>query len=169
MHDFKHCPLCASQLHEILVKTEGRERLVCTGCQFIFYVNPRVVCGTLPIQDGRVWLLRRGIEPRLGYWTYPAGYQEIDETTEEAATRETLEELGAIVQITALHGVYSRAHVPIVNIVYMAQLLPTSPHPAPTDEALEVALFSPVDIPWHALAFESTTRVLRDWVDGRET
>jgi ADP-ribose pyrophosphatase YjhB (NUDIX family) len=122
------------------------------------------VCGTLPVQEGKLWLLRRGIEPRLGFWTYPAGYQEIDETSEEAAIRETYEEIGAQVQLMGLHGVYSRAHAPVVNIVYRALLVPESAVPRTSEEALEVALFSRLDIPWSELAFESTTKVLSDWV-----
>src|SRR5688500_3357180 len=164
MQSFKHCPLCAGYLHQSIVPSEGRDRLVCEGCGYIFYLNPRVVCGSLPVQDGKLWLLRRGIEPRLGYWTYPAGYQELDETCEEAAIRETYEEIGVRIQLTALLGVYSRANAPVVNIVYLARLVPNGTLPAPTDEALEVALVSPKDIPWSALAFESTTRVLADWV-----
>ena len=163
MQSFKYCPLCAGNLHESNVAAEGRDRLVCEGCGFIFYLNPRVVCGTLPVEGDKVWLLRRGIEPRYGYWTYPAGYQEIDETSEEAAIRETREEIGVRVETTRLHGVYSRANAPVVNIVYIARILPGEPLPAPTDEAIEVALVSASAIPWSELAFESTTRVLADW------
>ena len=163
MQSFKHCPICAAHLRHIHVPLEGRDRLVCEGCGYIFYLNPRVVCGTLPLQDGKIWLLRRGIEPRYGYWTYPAGYQEIDETSEEAAIRETHEEIGVWVEVTGLHGVYSRANAPVVNIVYIARLLPNEPQPSPTSEAIEVALVAPDQIPWSDLAFESTARVLADW------
>lgn len=164
MHDFKHCPLCASGLQVTLLQTEGRDRLVCTGCGYVHYINPRIVCGTLPIQDGGVWLLRRGIEPRLGYWSYPAGFQELDETTEEAAIRETREEIGVEAEITALQGVYSRPHAPVVNIVYTARLVSTCETPTTTPEAVEVRLCRPEQIPWDDLAFESTYRVLKDWV-----
>src|SRR5918998_3342991 len=99
MSEFRFCPLCGSDLQEVLLETEHRPRLVCGDCGHILYINPKVVSGTLPVQDGKVWLLRRGIEPRAGYWTHPAGYQEWDETTEEAAIRETREEIGCDVSI----------------------------------------------------------------------
>ena len=162
----RYCLVCGSALIEGDIPTETRPRLYCASCGYIHYINPKVVCGTLPIEDGRVWLLRRGIEPRLGYWTYPAGFQEIDESSDEAAVRETLEELGCPVEITRLFGVYSRPHAP-VNIVYLARLPGNGPAPAPTDEALEVRAFARDEIPWDDLAFISTQAVLRDWVDSR--
>ena len=118
--DLNYCPRCGSPLAEIHLETEDRPRHVCINCGYIFYMNPKVVSGTLPILDGKVLrLLRRGIEPRLGFWSHPAGFQEWDESTEEAAIRETLEEIGCRVELTQLLGVYSHAGAP-VNVVYLA-------------------------------------------------
>jgi ADP-ribose pyrophosphatase YjhB (NUDIX family) len=137
---------------------------VCAGCGHIHYINPKIVSGTLPMDDGGVWLLRRGIEPRVGYWTHPAGYQEHDETTEQAAVRETLEEIGCEVVIDRLFGVYSRAGGPVVNIVYLAHFANARTVPCTSQEALEVRRFPPRDLPWSELAFPSTERILLDWV-----
>jgi 8-oxo-dGTP diphosphatase len=168
MLDFKHCPRCAAQLHNSFIEEEGRERLLCTNCGFIFYINPRIVCGTLPEENGKLWLLRRGIEPRYGFWTYPAGYQEIDESSEEAAARETLEEIGATVEVVSLFGVYSRPLAPVVNLVYLARFAGGSARPHETPESIEVKAFAPAELPWDELAFESTHAVLRDWVRLRK-
>lgn len=164
MLEYRYCPLCASALKELHLATEDRPRLVCSGCDHVFYVNPKVVSGTLPVQDGKVWLLKRGIEPRLGYWTHPAGYQEWDETTEEAAIRETREEIGCEVLLDRLLGVYSRAHAPVVNVIYVASFSDCDQLPRLTPEAVEVAAFTPDEIPWAELAFISTEHALRDWV-----
>jgi ADP-ribose pyrophosphatase YjhB (NUDIX family) len=164
MLEYRYCPVCATPLQQLKLPTEDRERLVCEGCGHIFYINPKVVSGTLPIEDGRVWLLRRGIEPRLGYWTHPAGYQEWDETTEEAAIRETREELGCEVRLDRLLGVYSRGGAPVVNVIYLATMAESEKRPQLTPEAIEVGLFAPGEIPWDDLAFISTDRALRDWV-----
>ncbi len=166
MLEYKYCPVCASALRELHLATEDRPRLVCAACGHIFYLNPRVVSGTLPIQDGKVWLLRRGIEPRAGYWTHPAGYQELDETTEEAAIRETREEIGCHVSLDGLLGVYSRAHAPVVNVVYLASFTDCDQQPQLTVEAVEVGAFGPDDIPWEELAFIGTEHALRDWVSS---
>jgi ADP-ribose pyrophosphatase YjhB (NUDIX family) len=160
----KYCENCGSALEEILLPTEDRSRLVCVECGHISYVNPRIVSGTLPVANGRVWLLRRGIEPRLGYWTYPAGYQEMDETTADAAVRETLEETGLRVAVSRLFGLYSRAGSHVVNVVYLARQVDESATPGLSREALEIASFGPEDMPWDELAFPSTELVLQDWV-----
>jgi ADP-ribose pyrophosphatase YjhB (NUDIX family) len=160
----KYCENCGSALTERLLPTEDRLRLVCDECGHIAYVNPRIVSGTLPVANGRVWLLRRGIEPRMGYWTYPAGYQEIDETTVDAAIRETLEETGLSVAVSQLFGIYSRAGSHVVNVVYLARQVDESATPSLSREALEILSFGPDDIPWDDLAFPSTEIVLQDWV-----
>ncbi len=161
-HNF--CTVCGAQLQVAQPATEDRPRLVCLQCGYIQYVNPKVVAGTLPIEDDRVWLLRRGIEPRLGYWTYPAGYQEADESTEGAAIRESQEEIGCSVAIDRLLGVYSRPTAQVVVIVYLAHFASTGSVPCLTTEALEVRSFGRNEIPWRDLAFPSTEQALRDWV-----
>jgi len=158
-----YCTRCGGKLSETWVADEGRTRLVCPQCGHIHYLNPKIVSGTLPVDDGGVWLLRRGIEPRLGYWTHPAGFQEYDETTEEAAVRETLEEIGCEVVLEGLFGVYSRAGGPVVNIVYLARFVLPDIAPCTSPEALEVRRFMPDEIPWSDLAFPSTARILADW------
>jgi ADP-ribose pyrophosphatase YjhB (NUDIX family) len=158
-----HCTRCGTPLVETWVAEEGRNRLVCPGCGHIHYINPKIVSGTLPLEHGGVWLLRRGIEPRLGFWSHPAGFQEHDESTEEAAVRETLEEIGCDVVIDRLFGVYSRPGGPVVNIVYLAHFATPHTVPCTSPEALEVRRFGPRDIPWDELAFPSTARILSDW------
>lgn len=168
---YNFCTVCGTHLQVAQPPTEDRPRLVCPQCGYIQYVNPKVVGGTLPIEDGRVWLLRRGIEPRLGYWTYPAGYQEVDEFTEDAAIRETQEEIGCSVEIDRLLGVYSRPASQVVVIVYLAHFASLGSVPCLTTEALEVGSFGRNEIPWRDLAFPSTEQALRDWaaLDGSES
>src|SRR5579872_1610300 len=114
------CPACGSALEERLVEAEGRNRLVCNSCGHIHYLNPTVVAGTIPVVGDGIWLLRRAIEPRYGAWTYPAGFVELGESVEDAAVRETREELNLPVQIRRLLGVYSRPVMTSVVVVYIA-------------------------------------------------
>ena len=67
---------------------------------------------------------------------------------------------------TRLVGVYSRADTAIVLIVYAAT---TTDDPRTTEEADEVALVDPADLPWGELAFWSTERALRDYLSARFT
>ena len=160
MHRF--CPQCGAGLQSRFIEEERQDRLVCSTCTFVFYQNPKIVVGVLPIHRGRIVLLRRGIEPRRGAWTFPAGYLELDETVEEGALRETWEECTLEVRLDALLNVYSRPQVGIVNIIYLATVLGGTPMPNP--EALEFGEFGPDEIPWEELAFPSTRQALQDWV-----
>ena len=167
----RFCHQCGGRLQERLVGGEDRPRLVCDRCGFIHYVNPKVVVGALPERAGRVLLMRRGIEPRYGAWTFPGGFIEVDETAEEAALRETEEEVGLSLKLGRLLGLYSRpapkGGAPgggpgVLLVVFRARAGRKAPKPG--DECLEVAWFRPEEIPWEELAFETTGWALRDWV-----
>ena len=159
--EMKFCPKCGQDLARRNLDGEERERLVCEACQFILYLNPKIVAGVLPIKSGNVFLLRRGIQPRLGAWTFPSGFMELNETAEEAAVRETKEETNLEVANLALLNVYSRAAAGIVVVVYTADVL--GGVPALGRETLEIAEFSPSQIPWAELAFDTTKWALEEW------
>lgn len=160
-----YCMQCGAALVEKVPPGDDRSRLVCTSCGHITYINPKVVAGSLPIVDGKVLLLRRGIEPRLGMWTYPGGFLEMGETLEECAVREAQEELGILVGELRLLGVFSRRQVGVVTIVYLSELLEGEPHA--TSEALEAAYFGSDEIPWADLAFPTTVSALKAWTESR--
>lgn len=156
------CPACGGRLENRFVEVEGRDRLVCEACARIHYRNPVVVAGLIPVEAGEIWMLRRAIEPRHGYWTFPAGYMELGETVEEAAVRETQEELNLDVELERLVGVYSLNHISTVHVIYRARALSA---PRPGSEALEIGRFAPHQIPWDQLAFATTRRAIEDWVN----
>lgn len=158
----RFCGHCGGALVERYVEVEERHRLVCDACTLITYVNPKPVVGTLPIWSGRVYLVRRNIEPALGAWTNPAGFLEVDETAEEGALRETREETNLDVEITGLLNVYSRPIAHVVVIVYLARVTGGEPRIQP--ETQEIAAFAPEAIPWDDLAFSTTHWALRDWL-----
>jgi ADP-ribose pyrophosphatase YjhB (NUDIX family) len=168
----RFCHQCAAALQPRHVEEEQRERLVCESCGFIHYVNPRVVASVLPERvhnSGRrqVLLMRRALEPRRGFWTPPGGFVELGESTEAAAVREGAEEVGLPLAVTSLLGVYNRPQVGIVVVSYRAR--PLGGEPKPGHEALEARWFAADEIPWDELAFETTTKALRDWVASEKT
>jgi ADP-ribose pyrophosphatase YjhB (NUDIX family) len=160
-HALSYCPRCGAPLIVRLLPTEDRPRLVCDRGH-ILYVNPKVVVGVIPARRGRVLLLRRAIEPRHGFWTFPGGFMEIDESLEECAAREALEETGVTVKVGEVIGVYSRPHIGIVSVVFRGRAV--SGRVDPGREALEARWFDPSDIPWDDLAYDTTRWALRDWV-----
>ncbi len=113
-------------------------------------------------------LLRRGIEPRRGYWTFPGGYMEIDESVEECALRESREETGLELELLGLVGIFSRPAPQgpgIVAIVLRGQI--SSGRLRPNHEVLE-ARFVPLDaIPWDELAYDTTRQALESYLAQR--
>jgi 8-oxo-dGTP diphosphatase len=160
----RFCPLCATALTRAPVPPDQREQAVCPGCRFIFYLNPKVVAGTIPEQDGRVLLTRRSINPGHGLWTFPGGFVDFGESVTDAAVRETLEETGLVVDLTGLHNVYSYPGSPVI-VVYRARVTGGTLTPCAENDRLE--WIAPGEIPWDRLAFDSTREALREWVGAR--
>jgi ADP-ribose pyrophosphatase YjhB (NUDIX family) len=159
--DPRFCPACGRSLAERVLEEDHRPRLVCPEGH-VTWRNPRLVVGTLPVRDGRVYLARRSIEPGAGRWTYPGGFLEIGEAAQEGARRETEEETQLLVEVGRLIGAYSRPHVGVVSLVYEASVV--GGEALPGLETLEVRAFSPDEIPWDELAFTTAESALRDWV-----
>jgi len=157
---FHFCPKCGGPLSRQQLKTHEPERLVCTTCTFIFYDDPKVAACTVPITDGKIVLLKRGIEPSYGKWVFPGGFLDRGERVEDAAIRETWEEVNLKVEVTKLLNVYSYAGYPVVVVVYLAKV--TGGDLQAMDETLEVRTFAPQEIPWDDLAFPSTRDALTD-------
>jgi ADP-ribose pyrophosphatase YjhB (NUDIX family) len=117
----------------------------------------------LPItDDGRIVLLRRGIEPGLGAWAQPGGFLEVDETVAEAAVRETVEETGLVIAPGEIVGLYTRLEAAVVVLVFEARVVGGTQGLTP--EALEIEAFAPHAIPWSGLAFKTTYWALVDWL-----
>ena len=157
----RFCPACGRPVEPRTLEADHRPRLVCAEGH-VTWRNPRIVVGTLPVRDGRLYLARRAIEPALGQWGNPSGFLELGESTQEGARRETEEETQLRVEIGRLIGVYSRPHAGVVTIVYEASVVGGVPKPAA--ESSEVRDFGPDEIPWDELAFSTVESALRDWV-----
>ena len=161
----KFCSNCASPVVQRVPPGDSLPRFVCDQCGEIHYQNPKVVVGTLPEWEGRVLLCRRAIEPRYGYWTLPAGFMENGETVAEGAARETLEEAGARIELTAPFSMISVPRVNQVHVFYRARLLDLEFRPGA--ETLEVALFEEAEVPWKDLAFRTVSLTLENWFADR--
>lgn len=161
----KFCADCGSKVEQRVPVGDNRLRHVCPACGTIHYQNPRMVVGTLPVWEGRVLLCRRAIEPRLGYWTLPAGFLENGESAADGALRETLEEACARVALIAPYTMVSVPQIDQMHILFRAELIDTDFSPG--SESLDVRLFDEADIPWDELAFRSVSLTLRTFFDER--
>jgi len=132
---------------------DNRLRYVCTGCKTVLYENPTLVVGCVTEYEGKILLCKRAIEPRLGYWTVPAGFMELGDTIEQAAARETREEACANIELGSMLAVVDVIHAGQVHVFFRGKLVDGAFGAG--DESLEAELFGVDDIPWDEIAFRS--------------
>lgn len=162
----KFCTQCGDEVHLKTPADDNRERHVCKTCGEIHYHNPKNVVGTIPIWENQILLCRRAIEPRKNYWTLPAGFLELHETSAEGALRETIEETGADVDIGGLFTILNVPYIGQIHWFYIATM--KSPNfSLTTSESTEVALFNEAQIPWDDLAFLTVKTTLRHFFADR--
>lgn len=148
----KFCSSCGSaEITLTIPEGDNRPRFVCISCQEIFYHNPKIVAGCIAEWQSKILMCQRAIEPRYGKWTLPAGFMENEETTLEAAARETYEEATAKVANLSLYSMYNLPHINQVYVMFRGELV--EGQASPGAESLEVALMDETDIPWNELAF----------------
>src|SRR5262249_1483039 len=153
------CSHCGQPVALMIPPGDHLPRFVCSSCGTIHYQNPRIIAGCVPEVGGRILLCKRAIEPRLGFWTIPAGFMENNETVQQGAAREALEEALAQVRIGSLLSIVNVLHVQQVHMIFRAELLNQDFGVGP--ESLEVRLCASDEIPWDDLAFESVRFTLK--------
>jgi len=124
----------------------------------IHYQNPKIIAGCVVLDQNKVLLCKRAIEPRYGLWTLPAGFMENGETVAQAALRETWEEARATPDLDQLYVVTSIPRISQVYLLYLAYLNGSQYDSGP--ESLETKLFSIDEIPWDELAFHTVRDTL---------
>lgn len=160
-----YCSACGEPVVRKVPPGDHRERFVCAHCGAIHYQNPKVVVGCLPVCGDQVLLCQRGIEPRKGYWTLPAGFLETGETIAAGAARETREEALAQVSIIGLYTVFNVPHISQVHLFFRATL--DDGAFGIGDESLDARLVEERDVPWDRLAFPVVSRTLAHYFADR--
>ncbi len=164
----KHCKQCGAKVaYRMPDDGDTKLRAVCTDCHTVHYENPLNVVGTVPHWGDQVLLCKRNIEPRLGKWTLPAGFMELNETTAQGAARETVEEAGAQFELQGLFSLLNVARVGQVHLFYRARL--TSDQFDPGTETMEAKLFTEDEIPWDEIAFRTVKETLECYFADRRT
>lgn len=163
--EVKYCSSCGGDIDHIVPEDDNRLRHVCRVCETIHYQNPNIVAGTIPVHEDLILLCRRAIEPRYGFWTLPAGFMENQETTTEAAMRETWEEAEAKVTIDSLYTVINVPQIDQVHMFFRATVIDGKYGVGP--ESLETQLFHENDIPWDEIAFPTVKTTLKLFLEER--
>ena len=161
----KFCSKCGNKIELRIPTGDNRERHVCVSCETIHYINPKIVAGTVPTHQGKILLCKRAIEPRHGYWTLPAGFMEMQETTAEAAARETWEEAKAKIDLHGLYSVLNVPHIGQVHIFYRGSII--DGNYGVGEESLETRLFEENEIPWDEIAFPTVKYTLKYFLEDR--
>ena len=148
---------CGSALTQAPI--EGRDRAICRACRRVHWENPVPAAAVAVLDGSRILLCRRAIQPYRGQWGLPAGYQEVDETCENAAVREVREETGLIVRLTGLLDVLTTPDDPrkaSILVVYSGEAVDGELEPG--SDVDEAAWYSLNELP-SELAFHNN-RVL---------
>lgn len=160
------CSQCGASVSLRVPTGDHLPRYTCDRCSTIHYQNPKIVAGCIAEWHDTILLCKRAIEPQLGRWTLPAGFMENNETTHEAAARETREEAQANVTNLGLYSMHSLPHISQVYLIFRGQLVAGAAAPGP--ESLEVKLCRENEIPWDDIAFSVIREVLELYFADRK-
>ncbi|MBI2543731.1 MAG: NUDIX hydrolase [Candidatus Rokubacteria bacterium] len=161
MGRYRFCMACGGRLAR--VRQEGRARLRCRRCGWIFYGNPIPAAVALVVRGGKVLLARRAAAPYRGTWDLPGGFLEAGETPERALRRELKEELGARTRSARFlefsTETYGPGGFPILAVVFRVSLAPGRLRHA--SDVSAVRWFSRGRLPYRQIGFRSVRRALR--------
>ncbi len=86
-----YCPRCG----ESRFKTGRFKPWTCPDCALVFFQNTAAAAGVMILDaQQRLLMVQRAKDPSKGKWGLPGGFIDAGETTEEALTRECMEEIG---------------------------------------------------------------------------
>lgn len=161
MISYKYCPYCGSG-YDI---QQNPQKLFCSACNSVFYLNSKPTASVIIAQDNRVLLGRRKIEPSKGEWDVIGGFLNLGEKPEDGARREVKEETGLSVELEDMLGFfmddYGTTGETTLNICFTAKVL--SGTQTPGDDIGELKWFSHNKLP-ERIAFKNGEEMLKAWV-----
>tara|TARA_B100001750_G_C15277566_1_gene480737 strand:- start:187 stop:591 length:405 start_codon:yes stop_codon:yes gene_type:complete len=127
------------------------------------YLDPKLaVAGIIPYKD-KIVMVKRGVEPNIGKWSFPSGYVNRYETLENALKREVNEECGITIEVGWIVGIYSDKNNPVILAVFHANWK-NGELKVNDDEVIDVDIFSLKKLP--DLAFLHDKKIIKDWIDS---
>lgn len=161
MQKKNYCYYCGTRLKQEFI--EGKVRPYCPQCREPIYENP-VPATSLIVTDSEnaLLLVKRSVEPKIGYWCLPGGFIELGEAPDQAALRELKEETGLSGKIDRLLGVTSDSserYGTILMVGYRVKEFTGALKPG--DDAAAVAYFPPDHLP--EIAFSSHRRFIKKY------
>ncbi|MBU2651083.1 MAG: NUDIX domain-containing protein [Bacteroidetes bacterium] len=159
------CAYCGGPL---VRKDEGDSlRDYCPACNVFFYENPLPVVSNILLEDRKILLVKRKLDPKKGYWCLPMGFAETGESIESAALRELREETELEGKITGLVDVesgYSETYGDLLFLTFEAEK--TGGEAIAGDDASEIGFFSLDKLP--EMAFVSNIHALEKFIRSKQ-
>jgi ADP-ribose pyrophosphatase YjhB (NUDIX family) len=145
----RYCTYCTSPLTLQRSAHSHLDSARCTVCKKLAYTGPHLLVLVALFAEGKILLMKRGLPPYAGTWAPPGGYVEAGESLEQAAIRETAEEVGVMLKSEHLLP-NAFVSLPELNQVYLCFLAVldriVTPTPAPP-ESLDAQWFSLEEFP----------------------
>ncbi|HDT15740.1 MAG TPA: NUDIX domain-containing protein [Firmicutes bacterium] len=158
---FRFCPYCTREL--VKKEDHGYERLYCAECGKFIYSNPAVGTGVAAIENGKILLVKRAVEPKKGYWALPGGFVEQGETVEAAAIRELFEETRVRAERAEIHKVYTEETKTYGTVITpVVKVFGLSGEPEAGDDVSEARYFDTAGVP--ELAFRSHEAYFNEFI-----
>ena len=152
--DMKYCPKCGQQLERKMIQEQ--ERIYCCHCGTIYYDNPiPSVAVVARNEQGDLLLVKRGTDPKKGFWALPGGFIDGGESATQAVLREMDEETGLKGIVKKCIGIYnheSRIYGHVIIIVYEVKL--TGGILKAGDDAEAASFFDVKKLPSLAFSFQ---------------
>ena len=142
---------------------QNNDTVLCSKCGDQMYLDPKLaVAGIIPYKD-KIVMIKRGVEPNIGKWSFPSGYVNRYETLENALKREVNEECGITIEVGWIVGIYSDKNNPVILAVFHANWK-NGELKVNDDEVIDVDIFSLKKLP--DLAFLHDKKIIKDWIDS---
>jgi len=161
----KFCPKCGSPEFKI----SGTRSMKCETCSFhIFFNSSAAVAALITDENGKLMLVKRGVEPDYGKLDLPGGFVDPGETAENAVKRELFEELGLKVKslkyINSAPNEYIFSEFSVFTLDLVFHVIPESvSNLKPMDDILEYRFYSEDEIDYNEIPASSMKQFVKDY------
>jgi len=161
----KFCPKCGSPEF----KKSGDRSLKCRACGFHYFINSAAAVAALVTdKDGKLMLVKRGVEPGYGKLDLPGGFIDPLESAEDAVKRELNEELGLKVKALEYLGsapneyVFSEFTVFTLDMAFRVEA-ESLEDLKPMDDILGFEFYSEANLNYDDILAPSITQFVKDY------